>query len=346
MKMRFPRSLGMDMLFALDDAVERRVASGVCSEIPLPNGEPPEWVRLLPPGPAIEAVDGRKWRVDNAAELVRASLAWPLELQVDYDHAALRAAPEGRPAPASGWIKDLRVAADGAIEGRVEWTPEGAAAIKAKKWKYISPDFSAPRGAIRRISGAGLTNRPALVQAPLTADQEVSMDKKILQRVLAALGLAEGASEEEIAAACERLQAAAQSPPPDRFVPRAQYDALAQRANDLETAAAARGEAERKAAAEAAVEQAMSDGKVAPASKDYWLGVCASEGGLEQFEAFLASAPAIPGTGDGTQASASAAKPGRKPGSAATATAEDLEVASQFGIDAEFLEKHGGLQHG
>ena len=334
--------------FALDSGDGERLPSGVCEEIvPLEGGELPEWVRLLPPGPAIEAVDGRRWRMPDAAAVVRATNAWPLELQVDFNHSALRAAPAGGESPAAGWIKEARVAASGAIEGRIEWTALGAERLKGKLWKYISPDFHAPGKVVRRITGAGLVNRPALAQDPLMAGEEASMNEEILKRLLAALGLAEGASEEEIASAAESVARRAASPPLEQFVPRAQYDSLSERVRELESAEAARGEESRQAEAEAAVEAAMRDGKVPPALKEYWTGVCSEEGGLERFKTFLASAPAIPGAASGPSG-ASGDPPKRAGGSAGSGhTDEDLAVAEQFGLSAEFLSEHaGGRQHG
>ena len=187
-----------------------------------------------------------------------------------------------------------------------------------------------------------VARRLALLPAPLPI-----LLRSLLRSLLAALGLAGGASEEEIAAAAESVARRAASPPLEQFVPRAQYDSLSERVRELESAEAARSEESRQAEAEAAVEAAMRDGKVPPALKEYWTGVCSEEGGLERFKTFLASAPAIPGAG-GDSSGASGGPPKRAGGSAGSGhTDEDLAVAEQFGLSAEFLSEHaGGRQHG
>ncbi|WP_250638218.1 phage protease [Vibrio mimicus] len=41
------------------------------------------------------------------------------------------------------------------------------------------------------------------------------------------------------------------------------------------------------------VEDAIKAGKVAPANKEMFLGMCRAEGGIEQFKKFVETAPAI-----------------------------------------------------
>jgi hypothetical protein len=82
---------------------------------------------------------------------------------------------------------------------------------------------------------------------------------------------------------------AAQTPDPAKFVPKADHDLALNRITTFETAAKAARETEIVAAVDAAV----TAGKVAPASKDYHLAFCRTEGGLEQFKAMIAAAPVI-----------------------------------------------------
>lgn len=85
---------------------------------------------------------------------------------------------------AAGWIKSLVVSEDGqALLGNVEWTDEARDAIRAKKWKYISPEFN-PRSwpwedpeeenrfVNNVLTGAGLTNIPLFKKLkPITASR-------------------------------------------------------------------------------------------------------------------------------------------------------------------------------
>ena len=68
--------------------------------------EPPEWVHLLPAGPAIETRDGRgPYRVVDPAKVIERSreVAGEQGAPIDENHATDLAAPHGQPAPARGW---------------------------------------------------------------------------------------------------------------------------------------------------------------------------------------------------------------------------------------------------
>lgn len=136
-----------------------------------------EWIELMPAG-RFSAVDGRGPFINEDPErVVAASMAKmpPAGLVVDYDHATDLAAPEGRPAPAAGWLKEFKVKG-GAILARVEWTREAAAALREKKYRYISPVFEHDQdGRVERILRAALVNNPALINLPALAAAEVSL---------------------------------------------------------------------------------------------------------------------------------------------------------------------------
>ncbi len=138
--------------------------------MPLPDdGSAPEWIELLPLGEFI-AKDGRgPFHADGAA-IITATRAHGLSrgLPIDYDHRTYQA-DDSR---AAGWIRELRISGD-RLEGQVEWTPAGAAAIKSKEYRFISPvyqfdpdDPRAPEekqsGRVLYLTGAGLVNDPAL----------------------------------------------------------------------------------------------------------------------------------------------------------------------------------------
>ncbi|HJU10758.1 MAG TPA: phage protease [Candidatus Binataceae bacterium] len=134
----------------------------------------PEWIELIPAG-KFSAADGRgPFENADPDSVVAASLAKmpPVGLVLDYDHSTDLAAPEGRPAPAAGWLKQFKVD-NGAIFARVEWTIDAAEAIKARKYRYVSPVFEHSKdGKIERILRAALTNNPALINLPALAQSE------------------------------------------------------------------------------------------------------------------------------------------------------------------------------
>ncbi len=161
-------------------AAQERVAA---CYVELPPGGPPEWVQLMPAGELV-ARDGRRWRLDDAAAVVAASLehAGETDLVFDYNHQTDR----GGEAPAAGWIKELAARADG-IWGRVEWTRRAAKRIRSREFRYVSPTFAHSRaGRVRVILRAALTNNPAL-DLPALADTGEPMHDQ-LKRILAKLG--------------------------------------------------------------------------------------------------------------------------------------------------------------
>lgn len=109
---------------------------------------------------------------DQGIGLVAADPKIPL----NYGHAAYD--------KAAGWIPRLYVSDDGeALLGDPEWTPAATEAIKAKEWKYISPEFN-PRSwpwedpeeehrfVNNVLTGAALTNIPLFKKLkPITASR-------------------------------------------------------------------------------------------------------------------------------------------------------------------------------
>jgi phage I-like protein len=311
-------------LLALCDAAAS-AAAGVAIALAAESGAP-DWVQLMPSGPTLQGRDGRIWRVDDVNRLV-AQFSPPFV--IDYEHAQDRLAVNGQEAPAAGWIEQLDVRNGGEIWGRVEWTPRAKLAIAAREYRFISPafTFSPADGSVQALIGASLVNRPNFVMTALNA-QEHSM----LKEIAAALGLADTATSPEIVTAIAALKTstalnAAHQPDLAKFVPRADYELALNRA----TTAEAQIEADRKAAhaakVAAAIDGAIKAGKVAPASREYFLATCATEAGLAEFEKYVAKAP--------TALFKEIVDPKKdEPGAAGVAlNSEQLAVAKALGID-------------
>ena len=250
----------------------------------------PDWVQLMPSGPTLQGRDGRSWRIDDVNRLV-AQFSPPFV--IDYEHAQDRLAVNGQEAPAAGWIEQLDVRNGGEIWGRVEWTPRAKIAIAAREYRFISPafTFSPADGSVQALIGASLVNRPNFVMTALNA-QESSM----LKDIATALGLAETATSPEIVTAIGALKAstalnAAQQPDLAKFVPRADYELALNRASTAEAKIAADGKAAHEAKVAAAIDGAVKAGKVAPASREYYVATCSTVEGLAAFEKFVAAAP-------------------------------------------------------
>jgi len=295
----------------------------------------PEWVQLLPAGPVIAGRDGRAWTLSDPQTVINAYRANKGPIAIDWEHAQDRLAAKGMDAPASGWIEDMEVRS-GEIWARVTWVPRAAQAIAAREYRFLSPTFTHTKdGKVIAIVGAGLVNRPNFVMAALNANLntgEMIVDKIAL---CAALGLAATATDAEIITAVNALKAKAetalnnQQPSLNDFVPRAEYDVAINRATTAENLISSEKKARLEAEISAAVDDAIKTGKIAPASKDYFLSTCRADDGLEQFKKFVSAQPSqfTPGV-----------DPAKKQEQQTALNAEERNVAATLGLtEAEYL---------
>ncbi|MGD2174995.1 MAG: phage protease, partial [Candidatus Brocadiaceae bacterium] len=94
------------------------------------------------------------------------------DLVIDYHHASVVAPAGGTTAPAAGWVRAMELRADGAeLWGEALWTTEAAAAIAARRYRYLSPvfRFNAPdrvtgEAVPMYIHSVALTNTPFLTE--------------------------------------------------------------------------------------------------------------------------------------------------------------------------------------
>lgn len=308
----------------------------------LPSGEIPDWVELLPAGQIVTGRDGRAWRNSNPQGVVDQFVNRNVDLVIDWEHASEHRAPNGQDAPAAGWVKELAVR-DGAIWGRVEWTERAIAQLQRKEYRYLSPVFLFTRdeNQIARLSSAGLTNQPNLELTALN-QQNHQEEFPVWKELLKKLGLPDDATEAQAIAALNQIQADLDTaknrettPSLDKYVPRADFDQAQTRAANAEQTLKTLKKEREDEAIDTAINQALEDGKIAPATVDYHTAQCRTEGGLERFKTFVESAPAI--TGD-------SGLDGRKaPGSDKALNAETLQIAGMFGNSEEDLKKYGGL---
>lgn len=311
------------------------------------GGNVPEWIEVLPAGPEIIGRDGRYWIIDDPQAIIAKS---ELPLHVDYEHASEVRAPKGEEAPAAGWIDKLEVR-DGQIWAHVDWTPRASAMIAEREYRFISPTFWFDSNTLRIVGlvSVALTNRPNLTMTALNArddepqepeTKELSMDKEQLKALCKKLGLQEEASATAILSAVDTLLDdkakalnAAQTPPLEKFVPRADYDKIK---SDLDTAnntIKAASEAKREAEITSAVDEAVTAGKVTPASRDYYLAQCRKDGGLEEFKKFVAAAPVLTGVSDLD------AKRASNTGGKGELTVEEKAVCAAMGLSEEAFKK-------
>jgi len=322
----------------------------------------PEWIELIPAG-EFEGRDGRgPYRLDDPAAVIAATAALKMEagLPIDYDHATDFAAPEGRPAPAAGWIREF-AARCGALWGRVEWTRPGAEAVASHQYRYISPVFEyAKDGNVIRVLRAALTNNPNLYLTAIAArvareqreiadgpSEDADVSTRPNENLSAALGmllgLGKGASSDDIIAEITRLLAEASKDPaasktgrsgthtadPAHYVPMAEFERALSELNNIR-AKHARERAEHR------VESAMKAGKIAPAQRQWAIAYCQSD--AEAFDDFIKRQPALiagfsgPGSGERRSDESEA---NRMPHARVVLTRAEAAVCVRLGIRAE-----------
>ncbi len=313
------------------------------------------WVQLCPAG-SFKARDGRGPFEAGFGDALQAiidrskEIAGLTELVIDYDHQSVFGARDGvgGTAKAAGWVKEMQVRANG-IWGRVEWTPAASEAIKAGEYRYLSPVLLQNRtdGRVLAIRMAALTNTPALDLAEVAASAafsvETSEEGASMDKILAALGLAQGSGEDAVLSAITKLQASSTAvalaagvaadatsdqviaafnakmtrPDPAQFVPLSALTELQNEVKVLQTALSADK-------AGAAVDKAIKDGKLAPALKDWGMSLASQD--LAKFEAFAAGAPVLT-----AQQTTPARK--RQEGDAPALDESQAAVAAALGID-------------
>lgn len=270
------------------------------------NGTVPSRIQILPAGRKIKGVDGREWTLpDPAALCTKMNSSDSVTVRngccIDENHSTDLSAPKGGEAPAFGWFRNFSVETDGSIWADVEWNARGQKAVAEKEYRYISPVFTRDSdGNITQILRAALTNNPNLNNPALNSSQETEKEKDMDKELCAALGIPETATAQDALAAVAKLKTELnRSHDKDVdlavYAPRADLAAMQQRAEKAEKELAELNAASLKAKATAAVEQAVKDGKIAPASKDTYLELCASEDGLAKFEKIMSATPSITG---------------------------------------------------
>ncbi|MGL4986558.1 MAG: phage protease, partial [Treponemataceae bacterium] len=224
-------------------------------------GLAPAKIQILPAGDLIKGFDGRWWTATDKQAIINATKLYLENLVIDENHASDLAAIEGKPTPARGWFSNLSLNEAGEIWADVEWTSEGKALVESKSYRYISPVFTSKNNEIQTILRAALTNTPNLTQlaalntegADKNKTKELSMDK-----IKQALGLALNASEADVLTKIGQLQMSLNTQAVDltAYAPRADLNAMSERAVKAETALAELNAASLKAQAESLVSKA------------------------------------------------------------------------------------------
>ncbi len=150
-------------------------------------------------------MDVPSWHINAqlAADVIARNRARLKPVVIDYEHQTLNKEKNGQPAPAAGWLRELRWVEGKGLFGVVYWTPQAKTAIASLQYLYFSPVFrySKETGDVLDIHMGAITNDPgvhgmeplsllaAATAAFLPAPQEQTTMNPLLAAVLATLGL-------------------------------------------------------------------------------------------------------------------------------------------------------------
>lgn len=317
----------------------KKLLAALCFELPaLTAGEAPPTTMTLVPAPGADGIvrgmDGRTWRLTNPEAVCN---AWIRPRAITENHARVLAAPKGEPAPSFGWIERVR-AENGAIVGDVQWTDRGIAAFQSRDYRYFSPEFAFDdvTTEIFAIVGGGLTNDPNFTQLALNSEHQDYQEQNpmSLALILAALGLSSTATEADAVTAINALKTekqtalnAAQNPDPAKYALKAELDVALNRATTAEGQLQTINANNRETEIVRVVDEAQTAGKVIPATREHYLAMCRSQGGLEMFKKLVEAMPVIGAV------STTSSKPPAAQGAALTA--DEIAVCAATGVTQE-----------
>lgn len=182
-----------------------------------------DMVRLIPAGefnaPRGALSGSGPWHLSESRgkQIITAAAGRSIDIVIDYEHQTLLAEQNGHPAPAAGWANSgsLEWRNDG-IYGPVNWTAAATQAIDADEYRYLSPVFLYDEnGEVLDLLHVALTNTPAidtavpaLAAARMAATSSMQPEEDIMDKskLIAALGLAKDATEEQIETALAALK--------------------------------------------------------------------------------------------------------------------------------------------
>lgn len=209
-------------------AIAAAVAVAACTfQLPgkaaLPEG--PVLLQLTPAG-EFRPNDGRElepgaWRIDAASAqgVIQRFKARGKPAVIDYEHQTLHKEKNGLPAPAAGFMHDLRWIDGQGLFAVADLTTRARDLIAAGEYLYFSPvfEYDEKTGAVRAICMGALTNDPgisgmqplSLVAAASAAflpqpPQEPTVNP-LLKALLAALGLPDNTTEDAAITALKDL---------------------------------------------------------------------------------------------------------------------------------------------
>ncbi len=257
---------------------------------------------------------------ESGDEAVAAFEAHGTDLPIDYEHQTLGGAyssPTGA-APAAGWITGLEIVPEEGLVASVTWTDKARELLAAKAYRYLSPVVLLRKSdrKVVAIHSVALTNKPAIVGMAAIVNHEA----------------AHGAGEldMELAALCERLEV------DDASDVSTVLAAASARIRELE-------DSSRAAEIDGLINRAMSEGKLAPAQRDWAVQLAHADRVL--FDEWLQSAPVVVSLGKLVTGSVSAGEKSGEKALAHRARQEYQACTSLWGLTSEEAYVADALKH-
>lgn len=276
------------------------------------------------------------------------------DMVLDYEHQTLA----GTEAPAAGWIKELVNKGKEGIWGIIEWTDRGKTYVKNKEYRYVSPVFlkRVSDNRVVKLINVALTNQPnidgmvpimnkAAGIPPSGVFTQTKKKETAMNEILKALGLPPDATEAMAVEEIGKLKAA-----PAQVANKAVLDALGLPATaaEFEVVGTVMAMKQGHVATEALsaklavlekslrerdsaelVANAMKEGKVSAANKEWALGYAAKD--ADGFKVFVAKAPVVIPMG---------AMPGGVTAPVGGMDDTQVQVNKMLGISLEAFKKH------
>ena len=301
-----------------------------------------------------EGRDGRKFDNKNSQVIID----WIVninkkDIQWDIQHAS-EVGSATDTAPAQGWTKaqnDYFRVVDGVLEAKVDWNYNGKWLLEDKQLRYYSPVFIVNPEIDKQtnaleiigITSVGLTNEPNLYVSALNKQQfnqpnptnPVEENPMDLAQLRAALGLSSSATLDNCVTAVNQmktdhqkaLNTASGNPDMKSFATRKEINAMEQRALAAEQALQDKADEAHATSVEAALNSALTAGKIIPSDRDYYAKQCNTAEGLADFENLMKDkAPVV----DPASADFDDTELNKK---SKSLNAEEKAVADSLGID-------------
>lgn len=291
------------------------------------NGE----IQIFPSG-RFYAKDNRRpegWKLTQefADKLISAADAQKDDYMVDFEHQTIYVASNGQPNPAAGWFKQLEYRDGEGLFAKVKWTKEAASLIQDDKYRYISPFFeSDDEGNVLSLFNVGLTNTPAIDgMAKVVALSEIIETKRSRSNFLSELeslvANSSGLSADQLVGAVKEMvnqvnwlttevpktdpapvdpqpdpkadpatdPKVEETPDPSKFVPIEMFDEVKEQLAALQSQ-------QTTEALNIIVEEALQDGKITPAQKQWAMSL--GKQNIDSLKQYISSAPVITRVGE------------------------------------------------